>query len=656
MVESTERLYNVAASKTGHVSDDLLRRGLAEKAGLNENKINALMARFQTMPTVRIGSSVPEGKAQKTKKAFEAAGLRIKLEPVLSLTALEQVADDGKVACPACDARVELTEDRQCPACDVYVDKVSPEFIARKKLEREDREKLKQMEAFARQKSDQEERQSREEQLREEIRRELEKELGISREKEKHRSPVAKAALMSVGALAFTVLGFGGGYMVSDALRQPEGQTVAAAGGSGQDMEGLDIENMPASGSISVEQAVDASTKLAASIGYDTPASLQGQSASTGLQQSSGAATEQTKQTAAQGGDSDGLHRSLSGNLPVTETVLSLLRADMPDAARDAVRQVSAVQAASQEAQVDKVVASLILEAWRLTAGQGERDAKVQKGLAETAQAMPDAGSRTQAFVALARTLSMTQPQLYSQNIQLIKQAQRNAAGVAETAHREHAVFSAFAARNSVLAAYVGTLVADGQLADAQQAVGAFAGWENAGADQTGTDAARGALAVFEQELPLQRALGNKQRVQQIVQASVRYFEAVPGYDKVEQMARFSDQPELRQNARFQELAQQSGQDLLTASDESGKLASDALRPMAWLSLLYYRGGEAEQAKNLEKWLTVELDANADKADYQQLKKWFGMEKARILTEQAHAAGNQPARDGYAAELVSLLP
>lgn len=334
MTESTERLYNVVAKKTGHISDDLLRRGLAEKSGLSAANIDGLMRKLQTSPKVRIGSSVPESKARHTKQVFEAAGLGIRLDPVLSLAAMEQVADDGKIDCPACDERVELTEERQCPACGVYVDKVSPEFIARKKLEREEREKLKQIEEFARQKEEQENRKNREEQLRNEIRKELEKELGIGKEQEgRRRSPVAKATLMSLGALAFTALGFGGGYMLSDALQQPEVVQVAASSSGDMEDESAQLSNTE----------VQAQSEVLARV------------------------EEKNNEEV---GSTDGVHHNFYGKPLASETVLSLLQLGMPDAARDVVGRVSAAEATSPETLVDRTVASLVLQAWQLTAGQ----------------------------------------------------------------------------------------------------------------------------------------------------------------------------------------------------------------------------------------------------------------------------------------------
>lgn len=639
--ESSERLYDIVASKTGHTTDDLLRRGLAEKAGLSTSKIDLLLMKFQSLPKVKIGSSVPAQKARQIKQSFEAAGLRIELEAVLSLAAMEQVADDGKIPCPACDERIELTEDRQCPACGVYVDKVSPEFIARKKLEREERKKLLQMEEFAKQKADMANRSSREEQLRNEIRKELEKELGIRKAKEKHRSPVTKAALMSLGALTFTTLGFGGGYML------PVPQATVKA----ENPDGLDIENMPPSGTISAEQAVEASTKLAASIGYSTPASLKDTPASlkkqVGAEQSAQQNREQTVKT---GEPAQNFHTPSQ----LTESVWLLLQVGMVDAARNAVTRASAVQKPSPQELMETTVAKLSLEAWQLTSGQTSRSESLHKKLSAVAKAMPDADSRTRAFVALARVLSITQPHLYEKNAQLVQQAFNNAETVTNPVSKKHAVFSAFSARNTVLAACVKSMTINRQHSDAERLIGFFEEWSKTA--PASMDKVQSALATSEQELPLQRMLGNTQRVQHLVQQSIKYFEATPGYERVEQMVHFSNSPEFWQNTRFQELLLQARRDLLADSDESGQLRPGTLRPMAALVLLYYRADSRQDGENLEKWLTAELNAHTEAPEYLQLGKQFGLEKTRVLVERAHAQGNQPELDRYAAQLVSMLP
>lgn len=278
----------------------------------------------------------------------------------------------------------------------------------------------------------------------------------------------------------------------------------------------------------------------------------------------------------------------------------------------------------------------------------------MQKELAATAEAMPDASSKTQVFVGLARVLSITQPQLYRQNMQLIQQAYSSAEAVTDPVGREQVTFTVFSARNAVLAAYVNVLAANGQQADAQKFVGFFAEWSKTA--QAGANGGQSALVVAAQELPLQRALGNTQRVQQIVQTSIKHFEETPGYGRVEQMMHFAHLPTFWENTRFQELLQQARQDLLAGSDESGQLRPDALRPMAALALLYYRAGQAQDGANLEKWLTVELDTHNGKVAYQRLQRELSIEKAIVHAEHAQAAGDHPARDAYAAEVVSLLP
>ena len=107
------------------------------KAALNEEKALLLAQRLKASPNVLVGRKVAENKARDLQKRLEAAGLRVRLDPVLSLA---DKPDEEQ--CPACHKYVRLTPQRQCPACDVYVDKVSEEYLLRKRLEQQERRAL----------------------------------------------------------------------------------------------------------------------------------------------------------------------------------------------------------------------------------------------------------------------------------------------------------------------------------------------------------------------------------------------------------------------------------------------------------------------------------------------------------------------------------
>ena len=101
---------------------------MQSKAAFSEEKALLLTQRLKSAPYVVIGKNTPESKARDLQKQLESVGLRVELEPVLSL-----VAKLDELQCPACDKYVVLTAQRQCPACGAYVDKVSSLHVLRKK-------------------------------------------------------------------------------------------------------------------------------------------------------------------------------------------------------------------------------------------------------------------------------------------------------------------------------------------------------------------------------------------------------------------------------------------------------------------------------------------------------------------------------------------
>jgi len=133
-------LFDVFVRMPAHVDLDLVLHMATEKTGLPVRQLELLLDMLKCVPSVRIAASVPDARAEQLDQAFTEAGLMVKrvrvepVAPVLTLAPLSDTAPDGKRVCPACGERVALTEDRRCPACDVYVDRVDPERLLRKRL------------------------------------------------------------------------------------------------------------------------------------------------------------------------------------------------------------------------------------------------------------------------------------------------------------------------------------------------------------------------------------------------------------------------------------------------------------------------------------------------------------------------------------------
>lgn len=284
--------------------EDVEARALA--AGIRPDRVEALIKALRTLPSVKIGAAVDRERADKAREQFTAAGLTVEITPVLALAPMMTGAFDNRFECPNCGQRVDLPENRQCPHCGVFVDKVTPEMIMRRKLREKEKLALDFRLQRDQQAAERAAREALENQVREEVRRELEAELGLG----KGRMTVNRnlmiggallvaasafgAGLVSSGGMAIDGL-FGGGKAdqpVQDARTKglidqldkldksaaKGGDTAAAARANGGPATGdpdVDDPLVQAAGGkrigakgISVEQAVQAAQTLAKAAGY----------------------------------------------------------------------------------------------------------------------------------------------------------------------------------------------------------------------------------------------------------------------------------------------------------------------------------------------------------------------------------------------------
>lgn len=278
----------------------------AVAAGIRPDRVEALVKALRSLPSVKIGAAVDRERADKAREQFTAAGLTVEITPVLALAPMMTGAFDNRFECPNCGQRVDLPENRQCPHCGVFVDKVTPEMIMRRKLREKEKLALDFRLQRDQQAAERAAREAMENQVREEVRRELEAELGLG----EGRMTVNRN-LMIGGALLVAASAFGAGLVSSGGVAidglfgsakadQPVqdartkgmldqldkldksaakgGDTAAAARANGGPATGdpdVDDPLVQAAGGkrvgakgISVEQAVQAAQTLAKAAGY----------------------------------------------------------------------------------------------------------------------------------------------------------------------------------------------------------------------------------------------------------------------------------------------------------------------------------------------------------------------------------------------------
>ena len=138
-LESAVALFNISVSFSPGIGADLVSQRAQDDLKLPKEKIESILRALQNGPKAMIGKAVPQDRADKAVADFTRIGMKVELTPVLSIQTKTHAADDGSEVCPACSKRVVLPANRQCPACHVFVDKVTDEFLLRRKLMEKER-------------------------------------------------------------------------------------------------------------------------------------------------------------------------------------------------------------------------------------------------------------------------------------------------------------------------------------------------------------------------------------------------------------------------------------------------------------------------------------------------------------------------------------
>ena len=398
------------------------------------DKIEKLIQVLEKTPKVKIGHEVTRDKADKAKRDFTQAGLEVDLAPVLALEGLSKGGVDEQYACPACEKKVQLTAERQCPSCGVFVDKVSEEFLMRKRMLEQERERLELQRAKDLKASEKRNREAREAALRDEIRRELAEEYGLDAKPSAlgRFAGVAKAAgvLVLLGA-AFGVGQWKGGQSATVAAANvPKGPAAPdieksfeklGSPSSGAPGDAADIDGggpapedslVAAAGqghvggkTLTVEQAVAASQALAGAVGVKTG---QGAGGAGGAPGAGGSADMKAAPGSAVAGTSGGAD-SAAAPLPAQhklaldiEFARALAEMGQLPRAREVVKSLRAGPAVAADKELAALVNQVDIEvrAWSVAASPEGRRRPLVDALRTDASALPDPAART---LALAR-------------------------------------------------------------------------------------------------------------------------------------------------------------------------------------------------------------------------------------------------------------
>ena len=222
--------FNVVVSMPSGLTLERMEPVGLEELRMDPKKVAGLVNAFRNGPQVMVGKEVTRERVEAVKEDLTRMGLEVTVTPVL---AIQEHHEETHYKCPACAKTVDLPESRQCPACGVFVDKVTKEFLLRKKIMEQERGKMAMLASKQAADRDLENTRSMEDAIRRQIRDELEEEYGL---KKKSGLFEGRTGLIrGVGLLLLIGAAFAGGNVVN-AMRNPTPSAMpgSAAGGAAQ--------------------------------------------------------------------------------------------------------------------------------------------------------------------------------------------------------------------------------------------------------------------------------------------------------------------------------------------------------------------------------------------------------------------------------------
>lgn len=579
---------------------------MQSKAALSEEKALLLTQRLKSAPYVVIGKKTPESKARDLQKRLESVGLRVELEPVLSLA-----AKLDELQCPACDKYVVLTAQRQCPACGAYVDKVSSLHVLRKKIEREERKAIENGLAASANREKGLEMARLEKRLREQIRAELMKEMGLDPRRQRQRI-FFQAGLALLAAVAFVSAGYG--YARYQKGAPPDERTALALARqlTPEEWHREDVltnQALAATQGLGPQPASSAVELLAASGGE---ASL--------------AAAPMAEYEASQGGNH--AWRDAFRQLPEPQRlqIIGRVANDMARAGQ-AGRAMQALQSLPDSPGLRAL--KLGLQAAVLARNPDSRDLAALQTLQRQIQALPGAFERAQAWLAAYRQLSLAQPAFYEQNAAFANEAQA-ALRDAPAPHKTMLQEQLRIARAEALQSHIAWLARQGRWNEAQRQ---FEQMRDAAA---GTDASAPVqISLLAQHALAARKLGLLREEEELMNRlpvplsrAMESGQWPAALDALRPWARGGNWPAApRMQAALRAVREQI--DRLPAASKAQALAR--------LALLDYEAGERKQGMETERQFRQALPQAGGAAAEEQVR--FLVDSGLVFAERARHAG-----------------
>ncbi len=180
-IYSAVPLFDVVISMPSTATLETIQELATTQAAMPLDRVHRLINVLRSSPHAKVGSAITLERAEEEKIRFTKAGLQVDITPVLTLQTTTSASYDGMETCPACGKRSAMPESRQCPSCGVFIDKLTDDYLVRKKLIEHERELIEIQQSQAASNSEKSARESVEAAIREQIKKEFEKKYGLSK-------------------------------------------------------------------------------------------------------------------------------------------------------------------------------------------------------------------------------------------------------------------------------------------------------------------------------------------------------------------------------------------------------------------------------------------------------------------------------------------
>ncbi len=468
-IDSAVPLFDVVISMPPGAKLETIQKLAETEAGLPPDRVERLIKVLRSTPNAKVGAAVTMERAEEERARFTKAGLLVEVTPLLTVQTLQAGSFDGLEGCPACGKRAVMPKNRQCPSCGVFIDKLTDEYLLKKKIMQQELGAIEFQKSKSAKDTDKNSRESVEASIRAQVRAELEKKYGISKDgffKGKAGLLIGTTLAIVMGLLyagekGVTIGGMSlpwgkketpAGAMSASSLQataagaSAAGGTGAAAGAAGAaggvagaaaDPTGdpdIDDPLIQAAGGkkigakgLTMEEAVAAANVLGKSVGNTTAdrALAGGAAKSGGAATGAGAASGQTVSAGSAGaggagsagagsaatGGTDGAAASVPKQLKqqLTAEFASLLAEIGQGArAREVLKALAGTINPATDAQAASALqaAQLKLQAWSAQRMSGGQAAQAAEDLKAKTQAIANAQERTQLQGQVAVILS----------------------------------------------------------------------------------------------------------------------------------------------------------------------------------------------------------------------------------------------------------